>query len=87
MLKAYLVKKNGGFFMNNPHVKKLDDIEKEYGTNSKLGLSDAQVAEHQAKYGLNQLKGKKQKTIHSKFFHKYRCRISVSFLTSFYRPL
>ncbi|WP_218975785.1 calcium-translocating P-type ATPase, PMCA-type [Bacillus sp. D386] len=58
--------------MNNPHMKKLDDIEKEYRTNSKLGLSDAQVAEHQAKYGLNQLKGKKQKSLVQRFFEQFK---------------
>ena len=58
--------------MNNPHVKELKDLEKDLETNSKLGLSDAQVAEYQAKYGLNQLKGKKPKSLVQRFLEQFK---------------
>lgn len=58
--------------MNNPHVQNLDDIEKEYQTSRESGLTDAQVQEYQNKYGLNELKGKKSKSLAMRFLEQFK---------------
>ena len=42
--------------------KTVKDVEKELDTNLDNGLNASKVAEHQAKYGLNELEEKKKET-------------------------
>ena len=47
--------------------KKVEDVEKELHTNIETGLTDEEVKQRREKYGLNQLKEKKKKSMLKRF--------------------
>jgi len=52
--------------------KTVKDVEKELETNLEKGLSSDKVAEHQEKYGFNQLKEGKKETLLQKFLAQFK---------------
>jgi len=52
--------------------KTVKEVEKELETNLDNGLSSKKVAEHQEKYGLNELKEKKKETLLQKFLAQFK---------------
>ena len=51
--------------------KEIKDVEKELETSQETGLSAEEVAKRREKYGLNQLKEKKKKSIFMKFLDQF----------------
>lgn len=54
------------------YSKKKNDILKELDVNPKKGLSDSEVLSRQEKYGLNQLREKKKKTLFMMFLDQFK---------------
>ena len=52
--------------------KKVEDVEKELKTNLEKGLNDEEVKTRQEKYGLNELKTKKKKSLIQKFLEQFK---------------
>ncbi len=52
--------------------KEITEIEKELETDVKKGLTNEQVSSKQEKYGLNQLKAKKKKSLLQKFIEQFK---------------
>ena len=52
--------------------KENDEIEKELETNLNEGLSSSQVEEKRQKYGFNELKAKKKKSLFIKFLEQFK---------------
>ena len=52
--------------------KKVEDVEKELKTNIEKGLNDEEVKTRQEKYGLNELKTKKKKSLIQKFLEQFK---------------
>ena len=52
--------------------KNVEDIEKELKTNLEKGLNDEEVKTRQEKYGLNELKTKKKKSLIQKFLEQFK---------------
>lgn len=57
---------------NNWFNKKVEDIEKELNTNLKKGLATEEVQKMQEKYGFNELKAKKKKSLLQKFLEQFK---------------
>lgn len=53
-------------------TKKVEDVEKELQTNVEKGLATEEVTKRQEKYGLNELKAKKKKSIFQKFLEQFK---------------
>ena len=52
--------------------KNVEDVEKELKTNLEKGLNDEEVKTRQEKYGLNELKTKKKKSLIQKFLEQFK---------------
>ena len=52
--------------------KNVEDVEKELKTNLEKGLNDEEVKARQEKYGLNELKTKKKKSLIQKFLEQFK---------------
>ncbi len=52
--------------------KKVEDVEKELHTNIETGLTDEEVKQRREKYGLNQLKEKKKKSMLKRFLDQFK---------------
>ena len=52
--------------------KKVEDVEKELHTNIETGLTDDEVKQRRDKYGLNQLKEKKKKSMLKRFLDQFK---------------
>ena len=52
--------------------KKVEDVEKELHTNIETGLTDEEVVKRREKYGLNQLKEKKKKSMLKRFLDQFK---------------
>ena len=52
--------------------KKVEDVEKELHTNIETGLTDEDVKQRREKYGLNQLKEKKKKSMLKRFLDQFK---------------
>ena len=52
--------------------KEIKDVEKELETNQETGLSQEEVAKRREKYGLNQLKEKKKKSLLMRFIDQFK---------------
>ena len=52
--------------------KEAQEVEKEFGTSISNGLSQKQVEENKAKYGLNELQEKKKDSIFKKFLAQFK---------------
>ena len=52
--------------------KKVEDVEKELHTNIETGLTDEEVTKRKEKYGLNQLKEKKKKSMVKRFLDQFK---------------
>lgn len=52
--------------------KEIDEVEKELQTNQKKGLTTEEVKKRQEKYGLNQLKATKKKTLLQRFADQFK---------------
>ena len=52
--------------------KNVEDVEKELKTNIEKGLNDEEVKTRQEKYGLNELKTKKKKSLIQKFLEQFK---------------
>ena len=52
--------------------KDAQEIEKELNTNSENGLSSEQLEENRKKYGFNELKAKKKKSLFVKFLEQFK---------------
>ena len=52
--------------------KSKEEVEKELGTNLDLGLTSEEVQKRQEKYGLNELKAKKKKSLFQKFLDQFK---------------
>ena len=52
--------------------KEIDQVEKELEVNKQEGLTNEQVKQKQEKYGLNQLKAKKKKSLLQKFIEQFK---------------
>ena len=57
---------------NNWFNKKKEEVEKELSTNLEKGLSTEEVQKRREKYGLNELKAKKKKTLFQKFLEQFK---------------
>ena len=57
---------------NNWFQKDIKEVEKELKTNLEKGLSDEEVAKRKEKYGLNELKSKKKKSLFQKFLDQFK---------------
>ncbi len=57
---------------NNWFTKKIQEVEKDLQTNIKSGLSNEEVEKRKEKYGLNELKAKKKKTLFQKFIEQFK---------------
>ena len=53
------------------HVDSIENILSHYQVDSKTGLTQAQVEEKRAEFGLNKLKEKKKKSIFAKFMENF----------------
>ena len=56
----------------NWYTKDVNEVEKELETNIEKGLTENQVNEKREKYGLNQLEGKKKKSLLQKFIAQFK---------------
>ena len=52
--------------------KSKEDVEKELGTNLQSGLTSEEVQKRREKYGLNELKAKKKKSLFQKFLEQFK---------------
>ncbi len=52
--------------------QEIEEVEKDLQTNQKKGLQTEQVKERQEKYGLNQLKATKKKTLIQRFADQFK---------------
>lgn len=52
--------------------QEIEEVEKDLQTNQKKGLQAEQVKERQEKYGLNQLKATKKKTLIQRFADQFK---------------
>ena len=52
--------------------KEVKDVEKELDTNQEKGLSQEEVIKRKEKYGLNQLKEKKKKSLLMRFIDQFK---------------
>lgn len=52
--------------------QEIEEVEKELQTNQKKGLQTEQVKERQEKYGFNQLKATKKKTLIQRFADQFK---------------
>ena len=52
--------------------KSKEDVEKELGTNLQSGLTSEEVKKRREKYGLNELKAKKKKSLFQKFLEQFK---------------
>ena len=57
---------------NNWFNKKQEDVEKELNTNLEKGLTTEEVQKRREKYGLNELKAKKKKSLIQKFLEQFK---------------
>lgn len=57
---------------NNWFNKKIEDVEKELNTDLEKGLATEEVQKRQEKYGLNELKAKKKKSLLQKFLEQFK---------------
>ena len=57
---------------NNWFNKKKEEVEKELSTDLEKGLTTEEVQKRQEKYGLNELKAKKKKTLFQKFLEQFK---------------
>ena len=53
-------------------TKEVEDVEKELGVNVEKGLSIEEAQTRQEKYGLNELKAKKKKSLVQKFIEQFK---------------
>lgn len=65
-----------------PYSSKIEDLIKELGTDAAKGLTSKQVVELQAKYGKNELKAKKKKTLFSKFMDQFKDAMIIILLVA-----
>ncbi len=56
----------------NWYNKTIEDIEKQFNVNDKKGLEDNQVKENREKYGYNELRVKKKKSLIIKFLEQFK---------------
>ena len=57
---------------SNWFQKDVKEVEKELQTNLEKGLTDEEVAKRREKYGLNELKSKKKKSLFQKFLNQFK---------------
>ena len=57
---------------NNWFNKKQEDVEKELNTNLENGLTTEEIQKRREKYGLNELKAKKKKSLIQKFLEQFK---------------
>ena len=57
---------------NNWFNKTMEEVQKEFETDSQKGLSTKEVEKRKEKYGLNELKAKKKKTLLQKFIEQFK---------------
>lgn len=57
---------------NNWFNRKVEDVEKELNTDLEKGLATEEVQKRQEKYGLNELKAKKKKSLLQKFLEQFK---------------
>ena len=57
---------------NNWFNKKVEDVEKELNTDLQKGLTTEEVQKRKEKYGLNELKAKKKKSLLQKFLEQFK---------------
>ena len=57
---------------SNWFQKDVEEVEKELQTNQEKGLTTEEVAKRREKYGLNELKSKKKKTLFQKFLDQFK---------------
>ena len=57
---------------NNWFNKKVEDVEKELNTDLKKGLTTEEVQKRKEKYGFNELKAKKKKSLLQKFLEQFK---------------
>ena len=57
---------------NNWFNKKVEDVEKDLNTDLEKGLTTEEVEQRQEKYGLNELKAKKKKSLLQKFLEQFK---------------
>ena len=58
--------------MNSWFNKKVENVEKELNTNIENGLTDEQVKEYREKYGFNELKAAKKKSLLQRFLEQFK---------------
>ena len=58
--------------MSNWFNKTIEEVSKELDTNIEIGLTQEQINEKLAKYGLNELKAKKKKSLFIKFLEQFK---------------
>ena len=57
---------------SNWFQKDVEEVEKELQTNLEKGLTTEEVAKRREKYGLNELKSKKKKSLFQKFLDQFK---------------
>ena len=71
-------------------TKKVEDVEKELQTNVEKGLTTEEVTKRQEKYGLNELKAKKKKSLFQKFLEQFKdfsiIILIIAAIISFFLP-